>query len=191
MSPYLQEKVAYSGQKEVYQEASDSLAMLAGLSVSGKQIERVCHHYGALCEAQSIEPVAASCTEADQCYAMVDGSMLLTKDKDVETGKLLWREMKLGRVFKFRDARRCIWWRRSISDMGGGILSSGFRNSTGMSSNKASTLGTPIAASIATRSSSVFGMYGDEKGSSATTTRSATGMRLSPAGCPTRRRRRV
>ncbi len=102
MSPYLQEKVAYSGQKEVYEEASDSLAMLAGLCVSGKQIERVCHHYGALCEAQSTEPVEASCTEADQCYAMVDGSMLLTKDKDVETGKLLWREMKLGRVFKVR-----------------------------------------------------------------------------------------
>ena len=102
MSPYLQEKVAYSGQKEVYEEASDSLAMLAGLCVSGKQIERVCHHYGALCEAQSTEPVAASCTEADQCYAMVDGSLLLTKDKDLDTGKLLWREMKLGRVFKVR-----------------------------------------------------------------------------------------
>ena len=102
MSSYLQEKVAYVGQKEVYEEASDSLAKLAGLSVSGKQIERVCHYYGALCEAQSTEPVAASCTEADQCYAMVDGSLLLTKDKDVDTGKLLWREMKLGRVFKVR-----------------------------------------------------------------------------------------
>jgi hypothetical protein len=102
MSAYLQEKVAYVGQKEVYEEASDSLAKLAGLSVSGKQIERVCHHYGGLYEAQSTEPVEASCTEADQCYAMVDGSLLLTKDKDLETGKLLWREMKLGRVFKVR-----------------------------------------------------------------------------------------
>lgn len=102
MSAYLQEKVVYSGQKEVYEEASDSLATLAGLSVSGKQIERVCHHYGALWETRSTEPVAASCTEADQCYAMVDGSLLLTKDKDADTGKLLWREMKLGRVFKVR-----------------------------------------------------------------------------------------
>lgn len=102
MSSYLQEKLAYVGQKEVYEEASDSLLMLAGLRVSGKQIERVCHHYGALYEAKSTEPVAASCTEADQCYAMVDGSLLLTKDKDLDTGKLLWREMKLGRVFKVR-----------------------------------------------------------------------------------------
>ncbi len=102
MSAYLQEKVAYVGQKEVYEEASESLAKLAGLSVTGKQIERVCHYYGALCQAQSTEPVAASCTEADPCYAMVDGSLLLTKDKDAETGKLLWREMKLGRVFKVR-----------------------------------------------------------------------------------------
>ena len=102
MSAYLQEKVAYVGQKEVYEEASESLLMLAGLCVSGKQIERVCHHYGALYEAQSREPVEASCTEADACYAMVDGSLLLTKDKDLETGKLIWREMKLGRVFKVR-----------------------------------------------------------------------------------------
>lgn len=102
MSAYLQEKVAYSGQKEVYEEASDSLLMLAGLRVTGKQIERVCHHYGQQLEAQSREPVAASCTEADACYAMVDGSLLLTKDKDADTGKLLWREMKLGRVFKVR-----------------------------------------------------------------------------------------
>lgn len=106
MSAYLQEKVAYVGQKEVYEEASDSLLMLAGLRVSGKQIERVCHHYGALYEAQSTEPVAASCTEADACYAMVDGSLLLTKDKDAQTGKLLWREMKLGRVFKVRHHMR-------------------------------------------------------------------------------------
>lgn len=102
MSAYLQEKVAYVGQKEVYEEASESLLLLAGLCVSGKQIERVCNHYGALWEAQSREPVAASCTEADECYAMVDGSLLLTKDKDAQTGKLLWREMKLGRVFKVR-----------------------------------------------------------------------------------------
>jgi len=102
MSAYLQEKVAYAGQKEVYEEASDSLLKLAGLHVSGKQIERVCHYYGALCEAQSRAPVAVSCTEPDQCYAMVDGSLLLTKDKDAQTGKLLWREMKLGRVFKVR-----------------------------------------------------------------------------------------
>ena len=102
MSAYLQEKVAYVGQKEVYEEASDSLLMLAGLRVTGKQIERLCHHYGALYEAQSTEPVVASCTEPDQCYAMVDGSLLLTKDKDLDTGKLRWREMKLGRVFKVR-----------------------------------------------------------------------------------------
>ena len=102
MSAYLQEKLAYAGQKEVYEEASESLATLAGLSVSGKQIERVCHHYGQQIEAQSTEPVAASCTEPDQCYAMVDGSLLPAKDKDTKTGKLLWREMKLGRVFKVR-----------------------------------------------------------------------------------------
>ena len=102
MSAYLQEKVAYAGQKEVYEEASASLATLAGVRVSGKQIERVCHHYGGLLEVQSTEPVAASCTEADACYAMVDGSMLLTRDQDPETGRLLWREMKLGRVFKVR-----------------------------------------------------------------------------------------
>ena len=50
MSPYLQERVCFVGQKEVYQEASTTLDELVGVAVTAKQIERVCHHFGALLE---------------------------------------------------------------------------------------------------------------------------------------------
>lgn len=103
LSPYLQEKLLYLGQQEVYQEAAATLEHLLALSVSAKQIERLCHTYGALYEHEAFAPAERACSEPDRTYAMVDGSMLLTKDKDETTGRLQWREMKLGRVFKLRD----------------------------------------------------------------------------------------
>ena len=50
MSPYLQERVCFLGQKEVYQEAATTLEELVHVEVNAKQIERVCHHFGALLE---------------------------------------------------------------------------------------------------------------------------------------------
>ena len=99
MSPYLQERVCFVGQKEVYHEASTTLDELVGVSVSAKEIERVCHHFGALIEqaeaAPSSEPAPpAQATRSPEkaVYAMVDGSMVPAR----ESG---WREIKLGRLF--------------------------------------------------------------------------------------------
>src|SRR5690606_28203468 len=93
-------RLCFVGQKEVYQEAATTLDELVGVSVSAKQIERVCHHFGALVEeAEEAEPAAptepsahATGTSEQVVYAMVDGSMVLTR----QTG---WREVKLGRLF--------------------------------------------------------------------------------------------
>lgn len=98
MSPYLQERVCFVGQKEVYQEASTTLDELVGVAVSAKQIERVCHHFGALIEqadappSEPGPPAEATRSPEEPVYAMVDGSMVLTR----ESG---WREIKLGRLF--------------------------------------------------------------------------------------------
>jgi hypothetical protein len=99
MSPYLQERVCFVGQKEVYQEASTTLDELVGVAVTAKQIERVCHHFGALIEqaepAPSIQqapPSEARRSPEEPVYAMADGSMVLTRENG-------WREIKLGRLF--------------------------------------------------------------------------------------------
>lgn len=99
MSPYLQERVCFVGQKEVYQEASTTLDELVGVAVTAKQIERVCHHFGALIEQAEAAPLTelappseATRSPEEPVYAMADGSMVLTR----ESG---WREIKLGRLF--------------------------------------------------------------------------------------------
>ena len=95
MSPYLQERLCFVGQKEIYQEASTTLdelvGELVGVAVSAKQIERVSHHFGALVEeAEPAEPTGppAEATGAPEplVYAMVDGSMVPAR----QTG---WREI--------------------------------------------------------------------------------------------------
>jgi len=109
ISAYLQEKLVYVGQKEVYEEASATLEHLLDLDVCAKQIERLCHHWGARCEQIEADPV-----EGDHTYLMVDGSMILTREHDEDRDALKWREMKLTRVFSERNRleltenRRCI-----------------------------------------------------------------------------------
>jgi len=93
MSPYLQTKVIYVGQKEIFEEGSDSLRELGGIEINAKQIERVSHHWGG-----EIEPVIQSSVreetkrEKGLHYVMVDGAMILTREEK-------WKETKLGRIF--------------------------------------------------------------------------------------------
>jgi hypothetical protein len=96
ISPYLQERICFVGQQAVFEDASTMLAELVGVAVTAKQIERVCHHIGALLEAPTEasegvapEPAAA---EAGVVYGMVDGSMISTRTEG-------WKEVKLGRLF--------------------------------------------------------------------------------------------
>lgn len=96
MSRYLQDRVCYVGQQDVYEEASESLKELLGIEVSHTQIERVCECYGKLLETEDNEVKQADAigTEAGEVlYAMADGSMILTREEG-------WKEIKLGRLFK-------------------------------------------------------------------------------------------
>lgn len=96
MSRYLQDRVCYVGQGDVYEEASESLKELLGIEVSHTQIERICECYGKLLETadNEVKQVDAIEVEAGELlYAMGDGSMILTREEG-------WKEIKLGRLFK-------------------------------------------------------------------------------------------
>ena len=99
ISAYVQDMACFVGQMEVFDEASETLHGVGGISLSDKQIERICHKYGQALEEQppgletDIEP------KEGWHYAMADGAMVLTRQKDKE-GQSKWAEMKLGRVFK-------------------------------------------------------------------------------------------
>jgi len=98
MSAYLQEKACLVGQSVVFSEGSMLLEQLAGISVTAKQIERVCHYYGEELEGQRLNQEQDRAGWVDQRlhYGMMDGGMVLTREES-------WKEIKLARVFAAQD----------------------------------------------------------------------------------------
>lgn len=94
MSALLCERVCLMGQALVFSEAEHLLDELLGVEVAAKQVERVCRYFGAQIEAQI--PEAAEAIQGRRAYAMLDGSMILTREQG-------WRELKLGRLFAESD----------------------------------------------------------------------------------------
>lgn len=100
MTSYCQEQVCYLGQKETFEEGSETVKRLMGIEISNKQIQRVSEYYGECMEEATeslIEEDAWEHPEKEESsevtYAMGDGSMVFTKEEG-------WKEIKLGRVFK-------------------------------------------------------------------------------------------
>lgn len=103
MTSYLQENVCFIGQKETFEEGSETLQKLMGIDISNKQIQRISEHYG-----QCLEEVIEGQVKGDNphdifkqstsqpIYAMNDGSMIFTREEK-------WKEIKLGRVFNAQD----------------------------------------------------------------------------------------
>ncbi len=87
------------GQSVVYEEASDLLSELAGIAMSGMQIQRICHHYGKTLDVLvekdcgAVIPRLDTGKDEEGTYVMVDGSMLYTRTDE-------WKEFKLGRIFR-------------------------------------------------------------------------------------------
>lgn len=103
MTSYLQENVCFVGQKETFEEGSETLQKLMGIEVSNKQIQRVSEHYGQCLEEgieQQLKEDAPHCIlkqeDATPVYGMCDGSMVFTREEK-------WKEIKLGRFFKGTD----------------------------------------------------------------------------------------
>lgn len=87
------------GSKLVFEESCEELELLLCIDMNAKQIERVCHYYGNLLEqiewreaySDSIQ-LKLQFKPEESIYAMLDGSMLLTREEK-------WKEIKLGRIF--------------------------------------------------------------------------------------------
>lgn len=94
ISPYLQSKMCYVGQKEVFREGSDSIREFWGIEIAAKQIENVSHFWG---EQTGKEVKKASLEKLERSeglhYVMVDGAFILSREPS-------WKEVKLGRIFK-------------------------------------------------------------------------------------------
>ena len=91
ISPYLQEKLVYVGQSEVYAQAAELIENLLGLRISTSQIYRLTTHYGAAIEADLDQPLVPQTPVTGVVYAQADGAMLLTDGG--------YKENKLGRIF--------------------------------------------------------------------------------------------
>jgi hypothetical protein len=104
ITSYLQDQVCFVGQKETFEEGSETIERMMGIDVSNKQIQRVSEHYGQGLEDATKEQIEeAKNTDCIQepdtakiVYGMCDGSMVFTKEEK-------WKEIKLGRVFKAED----------------------------------------------------------------------------------------
>ena len=98
ISEHIQGLFCLLGQSVVYKEACELLHELLGIEVCAPQVQRVCTYYGntidplikANCEA--VIPSLQTNKKDDVIYAMVDGSMIYTREDQ-------WRELKLGRLF--------------------------------------------------------------------------------------------
>lgn len=96
----MQEKMTYAGQLDCYNQCNEIISMYLNVEVNAMQVHRVTDTYGALLEQEIVKEQAEEEPmeiKAGECiYAMVDGSMLLTREDK-------WSEAKLGRLFKSSD----------------------------------------------------------------------------------------
>lgn len=113
VSPYLQEKLVFLGQLDVYDQASRLAQKLLGLSVCASQIYRLTTHYGAAIEADLDQLVTPHKPPESVVYAQADGAMLLTDQG--------YKENKLARLFGASSLRES-----PVLDRGGRIESSLF-----------------------------------------------------------------
>lgn len=87
----------FLGQEQVFSYASALLKRFSGIDLSDKQIENLCHHYGALLEGKAKDNEELTLQKSPQLhYVMVDGSYLMSREEG-------WVETKLGRVFQADD----------------------------------------------------------------------------------------
>lgn len=96
----MQELMTYAGQMECYGECNEVLSKFLNVEVSVMQVHRVTDTYGNLLEQKAaIESSSVKEAESkpnESVYAMIDGSMILTREEG-------WNETKLGRIFRESD----------------------------------------------------------------------------------------
>lgn len=102
ISEKLQELICLMGQSQVFEDGENLFYEMMGISMGAKQIQRVCEYYGEQIEEENNQAIDSGAslpeknTVGDKQYVMVDGSMILTREKG-------WREIKVGRIFSESD----------------------------------------------------------------------------------------
>lgn len=136
ISPYLQEKLVFLGQSEVYKQAGELAYSFLGLPGLTSQIYRLTNHYGAWIADDLDQPadlLARPDGESAVIYAEADGAMLLTEEG--------YREAKLGRVFRASSLQESV-----VEERGGHIKSSLFVAHLGTSADFSTKFETQLAA---------------------------------------------
>lgn len=102
ISEKLQEVMCLVGQSQVFADGEALFSEMMGISVCGKQIQRVSEYYGQQLEeteAKSIKegtPAPLVGNGKEITYVMPDGSMLFTRENG-------WQEIKVARIFPQSD----------------------------------------------------------------------------------------
>lgn len=115
ISEKLQDVMCLVGQSQVFEDGEKLFLEMMGISVSGKQIQRVSEYYG-----QRLEEKEAACIEEgapaplvgngkDTTYIMPDGSMVFTRENG-------WQEIKVARIFAENDCVAIQKNRREITE---------------------------------------------------------------------------
>lgn len=136
ISPYLQEKLVFLGQFEVYKQAADLAQTMLGVAIGPSQIDRLRSHYGAAIAADLDQPVSPNQVPVEPVgvvYAQADGAMLLTEDG--------YKEAKLGRIFAATALKASV-----VEERGGHIESSVFVGHLGAAAEFSVKLETPLAS---------------------------------------------
>ena len=93
ISEKLQGLICKMGQNQVFEDGEDLFLELKGITVSGKQIQRVSEYHGQRIEEEQEVSIKAGApapmleNKDDTIYVMVDGSMVYTREER-------WKEMK-------------------------------------------------------------------------------------------------
>ena len=119
ISPFLQEKLVFLGQSEVYKEAAELAHSLLGIPVCSSQVYRLTNHYGDAIEADlaqiptPVEPESVLTLPPTVVYVQIDGAHLLTEEG--------YKDTKLARIFPDTALQVSV-----VEDRGGHITESEF-----------------------------------------------------------------
>lgn len=97
VSPYLQERIVYAGQSDVYGSCNVLINKFLRIEIDAMQVHRLTNTYGELSAdlvGESESTALLSSLKTDEVvYVEADGSMVLTREDK-------WQEVKVGRIFK-------------------------------------------------------------------------------------------
>jgi hypothetical protein len=114
ISSKLQEILCLLAQDYVFEEAEETLHTLLGISICGKQIQRVSEYYGEKLEESEVNyregaievPLIAPASSSEPVYITTDGSMVYSREDG-------WKEMKVGRIY-CENSRVCVQEGRTV-----------------------------------------------------------------------------